>query len=306
MLSARGNPLGNVVKDGSKVLLHSASGKTLEFPLLKDIEDKNLWKNPKGRLAMVGASKHLETMECYACHSTWASSYYGYDYSVDFSKDNKFVDWIDSAEKLNKDGMPSDYYNKPVMQPQVVRLGDYSHARWEEPVLGINGEERVTPLVGVIQTVDTVIASNGEVVLLNNVAKNKEGMMTIDMQPLNPHISTRQARECEECHQNPQTMGFGMRYGFYDATPGTPIYMDAKGSDGKPLSKHAAPQINVIKNLHNGDFMQILDENGTQKMAVDAHFEKSSPLTKSMRDELFKDDYLKKAKENLKKIDSKK
>lgn len=52
--------------------------------------------------------------------------------------------------------------------------------------------------------------------------------------------------------------------------------------------------------------MQILDENGTQKMAVDAHFEKSSPLTKSMRDELFKDDYLKKAKENLKKIDSKK
>ncbi len=305
LLSARGNPLGNVIKDGNKVLLHSASGKTLEVPLLKDIEDKNLWKNPKGRLAMVGASKHLETMECYACHSTWASSYYGYDYSVDFSKDNKFVDWIDSAEKLNKDGTPSDYYNKPVMQPGGS-AGDYSHARWEEPVLGINGEGRVTPLVGVIQTVGTVIAPNGEVVLLNNVAKNKEGMMTIDMQPLNPHTSTRQARECEECHQNPQTMGFGMRYGFYDATPGTPIYMDAKGSDGKPLSKHAAPQINVIKNLHNGDFMQILDENGTQKMAVDAHFEKSSPLTKSMRDELFKDDYLKKAKENLKKIDSKK
>lgn len=39
------------------------------------------------------------------------------------------------------------------------------------------------------------------------------------MQPLNPHTSTLEARECEECHQNPQTMGFGMRYGEYDATP---------------------------------------------------------------------------------------
>lgn len=49
--------------------------------------------------------------------------------------------------------------------------------------------------------------------------------------------------------------------------------------------------------------MQILDKNGTQKMAVDAHFKKYSPLTKSIRDELFKDDYLKRAKESLKKID---
>lgn len=78
--------------------------------------------------------------------------------------------------------------------------------------------------------------------------------------------------------------------------------MDVKGMDGKPLSKHSKPQINAIKNLHNGDFMQILDENGTQKMAVDAHFEKSSHLTKSMRNELFKDDYIKRAKENLKKM----
>lgn len=153
--------MGNVVKDADKVILHLATGKKLEVPLLKDIEDKNLWKNEKGRPAMVGASKHLETMECYACHSTWASSYYGYEYSVDYSKDNKFVDWIDSAEKIAKDGTPSDYYNKPVMQPGGS-IGDYSHARWEEPILGINGEGRVAPLVGVIQTVGTVIAPNGE------------------------------------------------------------------------------------------------------------------------------------------------
>ena len=70
-MSARGNAFGNVVKDGDKVILHSASGKDLEVPILKDIEKKGAWKNQQGRLAMVGAAKHLETMECYACHTTW-------------------------------------------------------------------------------------------------------------------------------------------------------------------------------------------------------------------------------------------
>lgn len=91
--------------------------------------------------------------------------------------------------------------------------GDYSHSRWEEPILGINGEGHVSPLVVVIQNVGTVIAPNGEVVLLNNIAKNKEGMITIDMQPLNPHTSTLQAKECDKCHKNAQTMGFGCAMG---------------------------------------------------------------------------------------------
>lgn len=305
LLSARGNPLGNVVKDGKKVILHSATGKTLEVPILKDIEKENKWKNPDGRLAMVGAAKHLETMECYACHSTWASSYYGYEYTIDYSKNAMMIDWIDSAEKIAKNGTPSDYDNKSFVMQPGGSYGDYSHARWEYPILGINGEGRITPLVGVIQTVGSVIDQNGELVLLNNVAKDKNSVLSIDMQPLNPHTSTRQARDCNECHQNPQTMGFGMRYGFFDSNPQIDKFMDVKGVDGKPISKHTKVQISGIKNLYNGDFMQILDKNGTQLMRVDTHFEKSSPLTKEQIKSLKRDDYYKKAKDGLKKIDKK-
>lgn len=301
LLSARGNALGNVVKDGKQVILHSASGKDLIVPLLKDIEKGNKWKSENGRLAMVGAAKHLDTMECYACHATWASSYYGYDYSVDFSNNNTFIDWIESAEKIAKDGTPADFDGKSFIMQKGGSAGDYSHARFESPILGINGEGRVTPVVGVIQTVGTVIDEQGKVLLLNNVAKRKDGMLTIDMQPLNPHNTTREARECNECHQNSQTMGFGIRFGEFDATPQTPKFMGVKDANGKMLSKHYNVQINSIKNLHTGDFMQILDKDGNQKMRVDAHFERSGPLTKEQIKSLNRDDYMKEAKKNLKK-----
>lgn len=200
LLSARGNPYGNVVKNGNKVVLHSATGKTLNVPILKDIEKNNTWKNPEGRLAMVGAPKHLETMECYACHATWAPSYLGYTYKIDYSGGNSMVDWIESSAKINPDGTSADADGKSfVMQQGAPTQGAYSHARWEEPVLGINAEGRVTPLVGVIQTTGTVINEKGEVVLLNNVAKRKsDGRLTIDMQPLNPHTTTTAARACTE------------------------------------------------------------------------------------------------------------
>lgn len=59
--------------------------------------------------------------------------------------------------------------------------GDYSHVRFEEPILDINSEGRVTSLVGIIQRVGAVIDEKGKVPLLNNVAKRKDGMFTIDI-----------------------------------------------------------------------------------------------------------------------------
>ena len=112
---------------------------------------------------MVGAAKHLETMECYSCHATWASSYYGYDYSIDFSNGQKMIDWVASAGKIGKNGTPADFDGKSFIMQKGGSAGDYSHARFEEPILGINGEGRVTPLVGVIQTVGTVIDEKGKV-----------------------------------------------------------------------------------------------------------------------------------------------
>lgn len=303
LLSSRGNPYGNVIKDGDQVILYSATGKTLNVPVLKNIEKNNLWKNPQGRLAMVGASKHLETMECYACHATWAPSYLGYTYKIDYSDGNEMVDWVESSAKTNPDGTTADADGKShVMQQGAPTQGDYSHVRWEEPVLGINGEGRVTPLVGVIQTTGTVINEQGEIVLLNNVAKRQsDNMLTIDMQPLNPHTTTRAARDCNECHLNTKTMGFGMSEGDVGANPQKLIYLGIKDKNDKPIARqNTAPQIESIKNLNTGDYMTILDKDGNQVMEVGPHFDRSKPLSKQQRESLKDKDYLEKAKAALK------
>ena len=46
---------------------------------------------------MIMAKSHLEKLECYACHSTWAPQCYGCHVKVDYSKGKKSVDWIASG-----------------------------------------------------------------------------------------------------------------------------------------------------------------------------------------------------------------
>lgn len=301
LISARGNPLGNVVKDGNKVILHSATGKDFVVPVLKTIEKTNSWKSPEGRLAMVGAAKHLQKMECYTCHSTWAASYYGYTYNMDFTKGKQFIDWIASSQKKFPNGTAADYKKDTYLMIPGSAPGDYSYARWENPILGINGEGRVSPLVGVIQTVGTVTDENGKVVMLNNVARDKTGMLSIDMQPMQPHTNVLKARECKSCHQNRVVMGFGERYNFDNSKP---VYLGVRGSDGKMLSRYAKPQISAIPGLNNGrDFMKILDAKGKQIMKVDAHFKNARALYKVQINELSDPAYRQKAKDQLRKID---
>ena len=52
LLTARGNPYGNVVKHGDKVILHSASGLNFEVPVLKTIKENDSWKSPNAMVAM--------------------------------------------------------------------------------------------------------------------------------------------------------------------------------------------------------------------------------------------------------------
>lgn len=218
LLSARGNPLGNVVRKGNKVIVHSDTGHDFEAPTLKELTENDQWKNPvKAKTAMVSIPKHMESLECYACHSTWAAQYYGYKYVIDYTKQS--IDWLKSPELADKDGTTADYHGKYAMQPGAPTYGDYSHVRWENPPLGINGEGRVSPLVGVIQTVSTLIGKDGNVLSWNHVAKTKDGYDAMELAPLNPHTTSTESRECADCHGNQTAMGYGMEGDRYDAAP---------------------------------------------------------------------------------------
>lgn len=284
LLSARGNPLGNVVKEGDRVIVHSETGLDFEAPLLKRLETEKTWTHPvKARTAMVAVRRHMEQLECYTCHSTWVPQYYGYTYGIDYRQSS--VDWLDSPE--NADPRITAAYNpeRPLFQPGAPTFGDYSHIRWENPPLGINGEGRISPLTGVIQTVATVIGSDGQTIVCNQAARADKGYAAMELAPLNPHTTSKEARECADCHGNPQAMGYGTDGGNYDAAPSVARYADVTTADGEPVSRFTRPQIVAIPGLP-GDFMQLLTLTGQQVQTIDSHWPDSKPLTASQLDRL--------------------
>lgn len=284
LMSARGNALGNVVKKEDKVIVHSETGMDFEVPVLKQMTKNESWSDPiKAKTAMVAVKSHMDKLECYACHSTWAAQYYGYKYVIDYSKNS--IDWLQSAEKANPDGTSADRNGQYVMQPGAPTYGDYSHMRWENPPLGINGEGRVTPLVGVIQTVGTVIGPNGKTITWNRVAKTAEGYDAMELAPLNPHTTSKASRDCSDCHGSQVAMGYGMDGGMYDAEPQTARYADVVTTDRENVSHFTKAQISAIKDLH-GDFMQLLNAEGKQVQTIDTHWPSSMPLTVAQRDRL--------------------
>lgn len=284
LITARGNPFTNVVKKGNKVIVHSANGHDFELIPLKQKNIDNDWNNAaKAKTAMVNITKHMDKLECYACHSTWAAQYYGFKYAVDYTK--KSIDWLDSAEKVEKDGTTADRNGNYVMQEGAPTSWDYSHIRWENPPLGINGEGRVTPLVGVIQTVGTVIGPDGKTITWNNVAKTEEGYNAIELAPLHPHTTSRASRDCADCHGNKAAIGYGIDGGIYDSEPGIERFADVVTANGENVSKHTQVQIQAIKALH-GDFMQVITEDGIQVQTVDSHWPTSMPLTEHQRNVL--------------------
>ena len=71
LLTSRGNPFGNVVKNGNQVFLYSATGRKFEVTVLKFRAAQNEWKRPLSRQAMLEVRNHREKLTCNDCHADW-------------------------------------------------------------------------------------------------------------------------------------------------------------------------------------------------------------------------------------------
>jgi hypothetical protein len=76
LVTSRGNPFGNVVKDGEDVWLYSASGSVHQVTLLKRQAAHNTWRSELGRQVKSGTAAH-RSMACTDCHAEWAPPCYG-------------------------------------------------------------------------------------------------------------------------------------------------------------------------------------------------------------------------------------
>ena len=295
LLTARGNPFGNVVRRNDTVIVHSASGEDFVCPTLKQLNETNTWKNPDLAIAaMVNVDEHMETMECYSCHAVWAPQCYGCHVQVDFSQNHYAKDWIQTGKQHFANGLNIDQI-APKETPHIkakVRESR-SYIRWEDPILGINGENRVTPLIPGCQQITTVIDTNGNTLVSNKIWRTKaglenggeEGQRGIDMAPVQPHTISAQARSCASCHTNPKTLGYGIGDGKWMNDYHKDTYKDIQTADGKLLSKHSRPQMTKIEDLKM-DLSQIVTRDGKQLQTVGHHWPLSGPLPQEMREKM--------------------
>ena len=297
LLSTRGNPLGNVVKQGNSVYLHSASGDNFRVPVLKQISIEVSWKIPNAEVAMKNVVKHNESLECYACHASWVPQCYGCHVQVNYGNDKEGnplmdTDWIAGGSKRFDNGQTAEspLGTHGIKSPGVV-YESRSYLRWEEPVLGINGEGRVTPLMPGCQVVYTVIARDGETVALNQIAQSEDERvelgqsrtpLAIDMAPVQPHSAQRKARTCESCHNNPKAMGYGISGGVFQTRYVEDIVEDLiDQKTGKVIPSNYKIQIPKIEAL-DFDWSTIIKDD-QQVQTVGTHWPLSRALTKEMR-----------------------
>lgn len=193
------NPLTNVEKKGDEfVLTAKLTGKEHVIPQIKDAQYSS-----EGHVAMVAIPKHMENLECYACHAKWAPQCYGCHAKQDISKPNG--DWLTAKPG----GDPSLASHKDNRDKTAYSWSESrSYVRWENPVIGWNSEGKVSTYIPGCQVIFTQV--DGE----TNIVHNKtfttiDGTSGLGTNPVQPHTTTKSARTCADCHMSNKTLGLG-------------------------------------------------------------------------------------------------
>ena len=286
LLTARGNPFGNVVKKGSKVILHSASGVDFEVPVLKAIANDGTWKSRNAKVAMGSVARHMESMECYACHADWAPQCYGCHITVDYSEGKTDVDWITTANAREDNGLTAD---SPLGTNGLTGPGKVfetrSYLRWEEPTLGINGEGRVSPLMPGCQVITTVIDKDGNTVAHNEIWTTPDGKKGLDHAAVQPHTAGREARTCESCHNNPKALGYGISDGRFLKGYDKGFTVDLETAFGQIIPGVTQLQSQPVPKLDH-DLSRIVTRDGEVLVTVGSHWPLTGPLTQAQREKM--------------------
>jgi hypothetical protein len=83
--------------------------------------------------------------------------------------------------------------------------------RFLEPVLGVDGQGQIRPLVPGCQVLLSELGADGQPLpgRQRQVARGGPAGNGIVSTPISPHTTRREVRPCEDCHMNPQALGLG-------------------------------------------------------------------------------------------------
>ncbi len=239
---------------------------------------------------MVSVSAHVDNMECYSCHSSWAPQCYGCHVRADFSGEKSSFDWVAAGQEHLKPQHRSTRGEggfDTVIPGHITETRSYM--RWEDPALGVNGEGRVTPLIPGCQVSATVIGENGEELARNHIFRTPpgsegsgaEGQLSLDMSPVQPHTSGK-ARKCESCHGSAKAMGYGIPG---PRPPSLGLVVELATAEGQVIPARREFQIEPVAGL-DSDWSAVVTADSKQLQTVGHHFKGSGPLSAAQRDKL--------------------
>jgi hypothetical protein len=254
ILTSRGNIKANWLREGEKVyVLSQYTGKKHESPLLKDVKLNDKFKTQQGKVAMSTVHGHIEKMECYACHATWAPQCFGCHMQYDRRVEG--TDWITTSKNVN----PETGRQTVTDERGDLSFENRSFMRWESPILGINFRGKVSPLAPGCQVFYTFIDEEGNIKALNKHYTTSTGHNSPTLAPMQPHSISLAARTCEDCHTNPKAIGYGTgnSRSVEKILGDRPLFQDlSEGVYGDiPLAKTGKWQVPKIK-----DFPYALDQ----------------------------------------------
>lgn len=299
LLTARGNPYENVVKVGNEIIVYTAAGKDIRMKPLKLLADEKLISE-RGLVSMQGVAQHMNRMECYTCHASWTPQCYGCHVKIDYTQQDKCpevaasqqgFDWVAAGRQHQQAEYAADRGESTYDTVIPGKVSEQrSYLRWEEPMLGVNGEGRVTPLAPGCQPSVTIIGEDGKPLLLNHIFKTEagaegggdDGQLAIDMSPTQPHTTTKYARSCESCHASRKALGLGIG----STRPwNEKVIVDLETVDGQILPNQTQTQMEAVANLDH-DWSQIVSEDGKQLATVGHHFKLSRAFNKEELDRI--------------------
>lgn len=199
-----GEKIYNLKKKGDKVVLTTKRTKNeLIVPQAKDHVDNG---TVSAKVAMK-LEAHQGKLECYTCHSGWAPQCYGCHAQQNISKPNG--DWLTSKDGAADKSQAALKGNRAKTAYSWNETRSY--VRWEDPVLGINHEGKVSPFVPGCQAIFTQVGGENAdgVKYDSHVFTTADGHSGLAQNPLVPHTTSAKARSCESCHASKKALGLG-------------------------------------------------------------------------------------------------
>jgi hypothetical protein len=130
-------------------------------------------------------------LECDSCHSAWSPQCYGCHQVLDLG--SKGFDHISGNMTEGRWSEGRSFF------------------RFERNIYGINSRGKVGILVPGCQVWNTVVDSQGKVVLPydSKIMNLKNGLSSVAMGPTHPHTTRKEVPRCADCHLDPKALGLG-------------------------------------------------------------------------------------------------